>query len=334
MNAIDQLTAILQRLNAGEDPARVRKEAQALLATLNPADLAMAEQRLIEAGLPPEELRRLCAIHMEMLGDELTGVKTQLPVGHMIHTLVNEHDAILKFLDSLEQVNAAVQQMERYDGSREEFVELAHIADHLVEAESHHRREEEVLFPELERRGITGPTRIMRMEHDILRPLKKELQQLAATVSQENFAVFRENLDRVSNVLVPTLRDHIFKENTILYPTALQTIGADSPLWEQMKQAADRIGYCCFTPVETGIYTLDLRPLPPWERHERIFAFWEGLKVGETLRIINDHDPRPLHYQFMVEYADQYVWEYEQQGPQDWVVRIRKTREAVPVAGD
>ncbi len=42
MDAIDQLTVILRRLH--EDPARVRKEAQTLLATLNPADLALAEQ--------------------------------------------------------------------------------------------------------------------------------------------------------------------------------------------------------------------------------------------------------------------------------------------------
>lgn len=254
MNTIDQLTTILQRLNAGEDPARVRKEAQALLSTLNPADLALAEQKLIEAGLAPEELRRLCAIHMEMLGGELATIKAQVSPGHIIHTLVSEHDAILGFLESLERLNTAIQQMERYDGSRGEFAELAHIADHLVETESHHRREEEVLFPELERRGVTGPTRIMRLEHDSLRPLKRDLQQLAKTVSQENFAAFQNDLGRIAGLLVPTLRDHIFKENTILYPTALQVIGADSPVWEQMKQEADRIGYCCFTPVETGIY--------------------------------------------------------------------------------
>ncbi|MCL4378451.1 MAG: DUF2249 domain-containing protein [Actinobacteria bacterium] len=74
------------------------------------------------------------------------------------------------------------------------------------------------------------------------------------------------------------------------------------------------------------IETLDLRVLPPFERHEKIFEFWENLKAGETLRIINDHDPKPLHYQFEAEQKDRYEWEYEQSGPKDWIVNIKKQK--------
>ncbi len=70
---------------------------------------------------------------------------------------------------------------------------------------------------------------------------------------------------------------------------------------------------------------LDLGQIIPFERHELIFQKWDALKPGETLKIINDHDPKPLHYQFKAEYKDQYEWEYEQGRPKDWVV---KTREA------
>ncbi len=69
---------------------------------------------------------------------------------------------------------------------------------------------------------------------------------------------------------------------------------------------------------------LDLRPLMPFERHEKIFQEWDALPPGETLRITNDHDPKPLHYQFEAEHKDQYQWEYEQNGPKDWVVKIKK----------
>ena len=54
------------------------------------------------------------------------------------------------------------------------------------------------------------------------------------------------------------------------------------------------------------IRTLDLRPMPPFERHEKIFQLWDELKPGNTLKIINDHDPKPLHYQFEAEYKNQY----------------------------
>jgi len=69
---------------------------------------------------------------------------------------------------------------------------------------------------------------------------------------------------------------------------------------------------------------LDLRQIQPFERHTLIFEKWNALTPGETLKIINDHDPKPLHYQFEAEYKDQYQWEYDQQGPVDWVARITK----------
>ncbi len=71
---------------------------------------------------------------------------------------------------------------------------------------------------------------------------------------------------------------------------------------------------------------LDLRAIVPFERHDLIFQKWEALAPGETLKIINDHDPKPLHYQFDAEYKDQFEWEYLQKGPKDWMVTIKRTK--------
>ena len=76
--------------------------------------------------------------------------------------------------------------------------------------------------------------------------------------------------------------------------------------------------------MTNGIYTLDLRTMPPYERHAKIFQLWDELKSGETLKIINDHDPKPLYYQFEAEFKNQFKWEYEQKGPEDWSVNIKK----------
>jgi len=72
--------------------------------------------------------------------------------------------------------------------------------------------------------------------------------------------------------------------------------------------------------------TLDLREIPVIERHPKIFDAWEALGAEETLRIINDHDPKPLHYQFEGEYKDAYRWEYVTKGPDEWVVDITKLK--------
>lgn len=230
MNQVHRLTGLLRWLNV---------------------ELAYADQILIEAGLAPEELRHLCSAHLEMFEGELERIGADLKPGHVIHTLVREHDMILSFLDELDKVNHAIGRMESYGRGRDEFDELMPIAEHLLEAELHHRREEEVLFLEVERRGVFGPPQVMRMEHEELRARKRELEELAERIDQMAFDAFKERLEAVVNFIVPMLRDHIFKENNILYPTALQVI-QDEEVWERMRLKCDEIGYCCFTPAVEG----------------------------------------------------------------------------------
>lgn len=75
------------------------------------------------------------------------------------------------------------------------------------------------------------------------------------------------------------------------------------------------------------IVKIDVRVIPLSERHPRkIFDIWDGLNAGETLQIINDHDPKPLYYQFEIDYKGCYKWEYIAQGPKDWIINIIKIK--------
>lgn len=69
---------------------------------------------------------------------------------------------------------------------------------------------------------------------------------------------------------------------------------------------------------------LNLVNMPPMERHPLIFKTFDELGKGETFILINDHDPRPLHYQFMHEREGQFAWEYIEQGPVTWRVKITR----------
>jgi uncharacterized protein (DUF2249 family) len=67
---------------------------------------------------------------------------------------------------------------------------------------------------------------------------------------------------------------------------------------------------------------LDIRPIAPMNRHPLIFDQFEALETGEGFILVNDHDPKPLYYQFQAELTDQFTWEYLEQGPLAWRVRI------------
>lgn len=79
--------------------------------------------------------------------------------------------------------------------------------------------------------------------------------------------------------------------------------------------------------AEAIVVDLDVRAMIPRERHTTIFAHFDALQPGDTLRLINDHDPMPLYYQMTAERPDTFVWEPEQQGPEVWIIRIHKTAE-------
>lgn len=246
MKKIDKLAAILKKLNIEGATEENRKIALELVADINPLELSMAEQKLIEEGMKPEDLRHLCDIHMEVLKDELEKLRAQVEEGHVLHTLIIEHDEILKFLSELDEANIYIQKMDSY---KEDpiFNKLGELAENLLGAEPHHKREEDVLFIAMENRQITGPTRIMRMEHDDLRERKHTIKELAEKVSEMDFAEFKEKLDEAAKYIVFHLRDHIFKENYILYPTAMESI-TEKEAWEKMKDDCDKVGYCTFTP--------------------------------------------------------------------------------------
>ncbi len=68
----------------------------------------------------------------------------------------------------------------------------------------------------------------------------------------------------------------------------------------------------------------DLRPIMPFERPEKIFAMWDSLESGETLKITDTHDPKLLHHQFEAAYKDKYEWGYNKKGQKTGWYKLRK----------
>jgi uncharacterized protein (DUF2249 family) len=69
---------------------------------------------------------------------------------------------------------------------------------------------------------------------------------------------------------------------------------------------------------------LDVRTIPPRDKHATIFRTFHALQPGEAFQLVNDHDPVPLRYQFEAEHAGAFGWEYVEQGPSVWRVEISR----------
>lgn len=69
---------------------------------------------------------------------------------------------------------------------------------------------------------------------------------------------------------------------------------------------------------------LDVTQIVPKLKHATIFEYFDALDAGEGFIIDNDHDPKPLYYELLGERGNIFNWEYLEQGPEWWRVRIAK----------
>ncbi|MBI3399026.1 MAG: DUF2249 domain-containing protein [Deltaproteobacteria bacterium] len=75
---------------------------------------------------------------------------------------------------------------------------------------------------------------------------------------------------------------------------------------------------------------LDVREMMPKDRHSKIFGTFKGLKAGESFILLNDHEPKPLLYQFQAEHHGEFDWWPLEAGPRVWRVAIAKREASDP----
>ncbi len=232
MSDVEELTKILKGMAEGEVS---EIEALDAIKKAGPSEISKAEQNLLNEGITEEELQQFCKIHLKSVEEKVERMKSELEKDHPIRTLVLEHEEILNFLEQLEEIKDGWEK----EVSEKMKDELQDLSEHMVETEKHHEREEETIFPRMKEKGVTGPRRMMELEHDDLRPKKKELFELSEEPEKN-----KERIIELIDHITLNLRDHIFKENNILYPSALEELES----WDDIAKAGDEIGYCCFTP--------------------------------------------------------------------------------------
>ena len=76
--------------------------------------------------------------------------------------------------------------------------------------------------------------------------------------------------------------------------------------------------------MNAAVKLIDVRAVPPPQRHPLIFGTFDALAPGQALEIVNDHDPAPLNQRFQQTRAGQFDWQYLEAGPHRWHVRVAR----------
>jgi DUF438 domain-containing protein len=245
MDKIDILTSILRRVDAGENPTRIREESKDFLLTVEPTDVVLAEQSILNSGCEINDIARMCRSHISLIGNPVEKLRLSLPPGHVLQRLLAEHQMVQCLLVDLISLNAAIGKLEYISATAPEYMKLLHIVSHLSAGEQHLDIEEKAIFPQFKKLGIYVLPKILASEHFDLRFYTEQLQELVYNCSTMDFDRFKRGLDKVVLYIVPLKREHIFKEDNMLYPIAFETIHGDSD-WNRLHSMCEHIGYCCF----------------------------------------------------------------------------------------
>lgn len=280
------LKELIKALHAGAHPDEVKERFKEALEDIGPQEISKVEEELIEEGMPREEVRKLCDVHLAVFRESLEREKTLAPVGHPIYILMEEHKVILQTATELKDIAQKIKEAKDFTSVSREMEQLRHIEEHLKDSESHYVREENVLFPYLEKHGVTQPPAIMWMEHDQIRELKKNLYRVIDAHQGMVFQDFAKQLEEAAISSADILSSHIYKENNILYPTALKVITENE--WKDVRKQFDELGYCCFTPESArGVAEEFEMPAPETKVEGKILFETGDLSKGELEAILN-----------------------------------------------
>jgi hypothetical protein len=240
------LKEIIKQLPGGAPPEEIKEKFKDVLKGVTSEDIVRVEQELVREGMPREELLKLCDVHMAVFAEQLEGQELHIPSGHPIAILIEEHRIMSERAERLKILAGMVEEACDSVYVGDVLTELQSIAKDFQDSEKHYLREENVLFPMMEKHGITEPPAVMWMEHDRIREVKRKFTSLVEKWNAMTFEEFKKQLTKATEPLCSLLPSHFYKENNILFPSALQVVGFEE--WQEAREEFDEIGYCCFTP--------------------------------------------------------------------------------------
>ena len=252
-------------LHHGKSVEQVRERFAKLIEGVAAWEISDMEQSLISEGMPIEEVQRLCDVHASVFKGSIEEIHTpqehlNIP-GHPLHTFTLENQGLEGFID-----NTVTPHLENYkqSGSLQDKNNLIEDIDSLGDIDNHYSRKENLLFPYLEKKGITAPPKVMWGVDDEIRDAIKEIKKMLQDPSEKKDAILLQ-----TGQVLHKIKEMIFKEKNILFPMAIDNLTESE--WMEIEEESDEIGYCFAKPQGKWIpQRVDLEAKDEIKQEEKI----------------------------------------------------------------
>ncbi len=235
---IQLVKQILKEITMGADPEELKQKYREILRDISPFEIALIEQQLIREGVKPEDILKVCDIHVDMFREYLTTQELEgVPEGHPLDLLMRENIEIMKTAEALSLYASAIKNARNIAEKKRYLGIIFNILGNLKDMiRKHYRKNQMLLFPYLEKRGIDAIPRVLwGREDQVIVEMRKILGEKPETV---------EGIDKLAETLAKIsmdIADIAFRENKILYPTAWTLLSEGE--WAAIHELAEEFGY-------------------------------------------------------------------------------------------
>jgi DUF438 domain-containing protein len=245
----DLLKHMILQLHKGQAPEAVKGQLTRLMGEVPYGDVVEVEQELISEGLPSEEILKLCDLHSAVLKGSIdhSGAKTA-PTGHAVHTFLQENKALGWEISSLIKLYDEIKKLPPEKTIEAPLNEMKKHFHALMDVDKHYRRKENLLFPFLEKHGITGPPTVMWGKHDETRALLKSALEVLDKSEGITAGEAGSIIDLILYPASNAVEEMIYKEEQILFPMCLDTLNDTE--WLNIYKQSLEIGFCLYDPKD------------------------------------------------------------------------------------
>ena len=236
------LKELIMELHGGKSVEEVKERFGQLIEGVSATEISAMETALIKEGMPVSEVQRLCDVHAAVFKGSIEEIhrpeKEEDNPGHPVFTFKSENRAIERMIRK--QLRPTLEQLRKEDTAQLRQM-LTEYMTKLWELDKHYQRKENLLFPYMEKYGITAPPKVMWGVDDEIRA---ELKAVLGLIGDASYDV--EKLGEQLEAALGRVEEMIFKEENILFPMVLDTLSEDE--WLKIAKESDEIGFCLYEP--------------------------------------------------------------------------------------
>ncbi|MCX6154819.1 MAG: DUF438 domain-containing protein [Candidatus Kapabacteria bacterium] len=243
----EMLKHVILQIHEGHQAEELKPRLMELMQKIPYGEVVEVEQELISGGLPVEEVQKLCDVHSKVLEGHIDlSAMPLVPPGHPVDTFQKENRELEMAVARIDGILIKLKKSPNPEQLPKDILSLRALYNSLLDVDKHYSRKENLLFPFLEKNGITGPPKVMWGKDDEVRTAIKNAVEVLRSCEDVEPEEFNTVVQMFLKPAASAVIDMITKEEQILLPMSLDRLTEQE--WYEIYQQTNEIGYCLYDP--------------------------------------------------------------------------------------